>query len=327
MSSAVSERENMVTEPLRAPELVGQARFAMRLSLVFGLIMLTGKWLAWWLTGSTAILSDATESVIHVVAVAFAGFSLRLSTRPANEQFLYGYERIRFFSAGFEGSMIVLAACAILSAAVLKWIHGLELERLGLGLLFTVAASLVNAGLGYYLLRVGRRTQSIILEANGKHVLTDSWTSFGVVGGLLLVLITGWKPFDPLLAIIVALNILWTGWRLIRRSIGGLMDYGDPKIGYRLRERLDQLSEAEGIEYHGLRYRDTGVRLLVEIHLLFPYDFAIGEAHRLATRLEERLPEFMGREVELVTHLESLEDHSAIHGHPHHSAPHNAFRD
>jgi cation diffusion facilitator family transporter len=269
------------------------------------------------ITGSAAILSDASESVIHVVAVAFAAFSMRLTHRPSNPRFRYGYERVSFFSAGFEGALIVLAAISIIWAAIHKWMHGLELEQLGLGIWITVAASLGNAALGWYLVVTGRRTRSLILEANGKHVLTDSWTSFGVVGGLLLVVVTGWKPFDPMLAIAVALNILWSGAQLLRKSIGGLMDYADPKLAELLRKHLDELCGREQVEYHGLRFRDTGVRFIVEVHLLFPYDTSLGAAHEIATRLEEELPLRVGQQLELVTHLEALEDHSSVHSRGH----------
>jgi cation diffusion facilitator family transporter len=292
-------------------------RVAMRLSLAVGVLMLAGKWAAYAITGSAAILSDASESVIHVVAVAFAAFSLRLTQRPADQRFRYGYERVSFFSAGFEGGMIVLAAVSIIWAAIYKWMHGLELEQLGLGIWITFAASLGNAALGWYLVLIGRRTRSLILEANGKHVLTDSWTSFGVVGGLLLVVLTGWKPFDPLLAIAVALNILWSGGQLIRKSIGGLMDYADPQLGELLRKHLDELCGRERVQYHGLRFRDTGVRLIVEVHLLFPYDISLGAAHEVATRLEEELPARMQQDLELVTHLEALEDHGRVHSRGH----------
>lgn len=293
--------------------------FAMRLSLAFGVLMLVGKTGAYFLTGSAAILSDAAESVIHVVAVGFAAFSLRLSTRPADQRFLYGYERITFFSAGFEGAMIILAAIAIIAAAIQKWLAGLKLDNLGAGTLFVLAASVINAGLGWYLVRTGRRTHSLILEANGKHVLTDSWTSFGVVGGLALVLLTGWKPFDPLCAIAVALNILWSGGHLVWHSARGLLDYSDPATGLQLRERLDALCTELGLEYHGVRFRTTGYRLLVEIHLLFPYDVSVGEAHRRATVLEERLPQTLDIPTEVITHLESLEDHGAVHREEHYT--------
>jgi cation diffusion facilitator family transporter len=200
------------------------AQYAMRLSLIVGLAMLIGKITVYFLTHSTAIFSDAAESVVHVIAVGFASFSLRLSTKPASGHFLYGYERITFFSAGFEGAMIVVAAIAILLESIRKWIAGLQLEHLGGGALLILAAGILNAALGYYLLRAGRRSNSLILEADGKHVLTDSLTSFGVVVGLGLVMLTHWKPLDPLVAIAVAANILWSGGHLVWRSAVGLMD-------------------------------------------------------------------------------------------------------
>jgi cation diffusion facilitator family transporter len=173
-------------------------RVAMCLSLAIGVLMLAGKVAAYLLTGSAAILSDAAESVIHVVAVAFAAFSLRVSARPADRKFPFGYERIAFFSAGFEGALIILAAVGIIIVSIQKWIAGIPLERLGEGSLLIVGAAALNAALGLYLVRVGKQNQSLILEANGKHVLTDSLTSFGVLVGLALVHVTGWKPFDPL---------------------------------------------------------------------------------------------------------------------------------
>lgn len=295
------------------------AWFAMQLSLIVGVVMLLGKLAAYFMTHSAAILSDAAESVVHVVAVAFAAFSLRLSTRPAAPQFLYGYERITFFSAGFEGAMIILAAMAILAAAVHKWFVGLRLENLGTGTLLVLAAGILNLGLGYYLIRVGRRTHSLILEADGKHVLTDSWTSFGVVAGLGLVLLTHWKPFDPLVAILVAVNILWSGGHLVWRSATGLLDYSDPGAGRKIRERLDALCSELGISYHGVRFRTTGYRQIIEVHLLFPHATPVGEAHRLATILEERLPKTLGVPAELITHLESLEDHADVHSEEHYT--------
>jgi cation diffusion facilitator family transporter len=301
------------------PQAIRETRLAMRLSLAFGVLMLLGKTAAYFVTGSAAILSDAAESVVHVVAVAFAAFSLHLSLRPANERFLYGYERITFFSAGFEGAMIILAALAIIVAAIQKWIAGLPLQRLGLGTLVVLAAAVINALLGWYLVRTGRRTNSLILEANGKHVLTDSWTSFGVVGGLCLVLITGWKPFDPLVAFAVALNILWSGGHLVWRSARGLLDYSDPETGRSLRQKLDGLCNELGVHYHGVKFRTTGYRLFVELHLLFPYEMPVGEAHRLATEIEERLPQILGLPAQVVTHLEALEDHGDAHREEHYT--------
>ena len=296
-----------------------EAHFAMRLSLILGFAMLIGKTAAYFMTHSAAVFSDAAESVIHVIAVGFAAFSLRLSTKPASHHFLYGYERITFFSAGFEGALIVVAAIAILVESIREWIAGLKLENLGSGFVLILVAGIVNAGLGYYLVRTGRRTNSLILEANGKHVLTDSWTSFGVVAGLGLVLLTHWKPFDPLVAIAVAANILWSGGRLVWRSAVGLLDYSDPDAGRKIRDRLDAICAELVIQYHGVRFRTTGYRQIIEVHLLFPRMTSVSEAHALATVLEERLPVELGMPAEVITHLESLEDHAEVHHRQHYT--------
>jgi cation diffusion facilitator family transporter len=315
----VSEPATVVSALRRDERELRDAQFAMRLSLMVGLAMLIGKTTVYFMTHSAAIFSDAAESVVHVIAVGFASFSLRLSTRSASPQFLYGYERITFFSAGFEGAMIVVAAVAILYESIRMWITGLQLERLGTGTVLVLTAGVVNAGLGYYLLRTGRRTNSLILEADGKHVLTDSLTSFGVVGGLGLVLLTGWKPFDPLVAIAVAVNILWSGGHLVWHSAVGLLDYSDPAAGRQIRDKLDAICAELNIQYHGVRFRTTGYRQIIEVHLLFPRLTSVSEAHRLATILEERLPAELGMPAEVTTHLESLEDHADVHREQHYT--------
>jgi cation diffusion facilitator family transporter len=296
-----------------------EAWFAMRLSLIVGVVMLAGKVTAWILTGSTAILADAAESVVHVVAVAFAAFSLRLSQKPAAPRFLYGYERIAFLSAGFEGAMIVLAAIYILITAIQRWLAGLQLENLGAGALLLLAAGCLNAALGWYLTRTGRRLNSLILEADGKHVLTDSWTSFGVVLGLALVIGTHWKPFDPIIALLVAVNILWSGGKLVWRAAVGLLDYSDPAIGHQIRQRLDSICTELGIKYHGVRFRATGYRQMVEVHLLFPRATELGDAHALATKVEETLATELTTPTEVITHMEALEDHESVHAHEHYT--------
>jgi cation diffusion facilitator family transporter len=289
----------------------------MRLSLAVGFLMLGMKLFAYVITGSVAILSDAAESVVHVVAVSFAAYSLWLSMKPPDRTHHYGHDKITFFSAGFEGAMIVLAAGYIIYASIHRWLHGLELQNLGKGTLVILAAALINAGLGGYLIWVGKKHQSLILEANGKHVLTDSWTSFGVVGGLGLALFTGWLPLDPILAILVALNILWTGGNLIRRSVGGLMDEVDPEIASRLRQLLEEMTSQHGVEFHGLRHRNAGSTIWVEFHLLFPKGTPLESAHALATRIEERIKVTLSYRAEVISHLETLEDHAAVHPRPH----------
>ena len=305
--------------PPRDRQELQAAQFAMRISLIFGFAMLIGKLAAYFMTHSAAIFSDAAESVIHVIAVGFASFSLRLSAKPASGHFLYGYERIAFFSAGFEGALIVVAAIAILFESIHEWMAGLQLQRLGYGVVLILIAGILNAGLGYYLIRTGRRLNSLILEADGKHVLTDSWTSFGVVGGLALVMLTHWKPFDPIVAIVVAVNILWSGGRLVWQSAVGLLDYSDPEAGRRIRERLDAICAELTIQYHGVRFRTTGYRQIIEVHLLFPRLTSVADAHALATILEERLSAELGMPAEVITHLEALEDHAEVHHHEHYT--------
>jgi len=188
----------------------------------------------------------------------------------------------------------VVAAIAIIFESIREWMAGLRLEHLGSGFGMILLAGILNAGLGYYLVRTGRRTNSLILEANGKHVLTDSWTSFGVVIGLGLVMLTHWKPFDPIVAILVAVNILWSGGGLVWRSAVGLLDYSDPEAGRKIRERLDAICSELNIEYHGVRFRTTGYRQIIEVHLLFPRLTSVSDAHSLATLVEERLPAEIG---------------------------------
>ena len=298
-------------------EAVNPPTLPMRLSLGVGFMMLATKVFAYWITGSAAILSDAAESVVHVVAVSFAAYSLWLSSKPADRSHYYGHDKIAFFSAGFEGGMIVLAAFYIIYVSVQKWIAGLRIENLGAGTLLVLAAGLVNGALGGYLVWMGRKHHSLILVANGKHVLTDCWTSLGVIVGLSLALLTGWLHFDPIIAILVALNILWSGGKLMRQSVGGLMDEVDPETEARLRGLLNEMISDLGIEYHGLRHRNAGSTIWVEFHLLFPKGIPLESAHALATQIEERIEREFGMRAEVNTHLETLEDHHEVHTHEH----------
>jgi cation diffusion facilitator family transporter len=290
-----------------------QQTFAIRLSLAVGFLMLIGKGYAYLITGSAAILSDAAESVVHVVAVSFAAFSLWVSMRPADESHPYGHEKVGYFSAGTEGAMIVIAAFYIIYAAIHKWLHGLELQNLGEGTLFTTAATLINAALGGYLVWQGKKHKSIILVANGKHVLTDSWTSLGVIVGLILVMVTGWLPFDPILAILVALNILWSGGKLIRQSVGGLMDERDPKTEQILRRALNEETKKRGLDYHQFRSRNTGTSVWVDVHLLFPRGTTIESAHWQATEIEGVIKSRISVPIVFTTHLEPVELHDETH--------------
>jgi cation diffusion facilitator family transporter len=287
--------------------------FAMNLSLVVGLMMFVMKAGAYALTGSAAILSDAAESVVHVAAVAFAAYSLRLSYKPADETHLYGHAKISFFSAGFEGAMIILAAIFILYESIHKWIVGLTLDNLGWGTGLTALASGINGALGLYLIWIGKRNHSLILQANGKHVLTDFWTSLAVLVGLCLVLITGWKPFDPICGIIMACNILRSGIGLLITSFGGLMDEADPKVQQQLKDILNRETGKVGIHYHELRHRNLGDAHLVEVHLLYPKETLLADAHRQATAIEQIIEESLEPRAMVTTHLETSEDHDEVH--------------
>lgn len=294
-------------------EELNHMRIAMRLSLATGCLMLLLKLYAFAITDSSAILSDAAESVVHVLAVSFAAYSFRLSLKPADDRHLYGHDRISFFSAGFEGAMIVIAAVYILYETVHEWLTGLTIRNIDEGTWLLVVATAVNGLLGLYLVRQGKKYSSLVLEANGKHVLTDSWTSFGVVVGLVLTMVTGWLPFDPLLAILVSLNILWTGAKLMRRSIGGLMDEADPAIDTAIREVLDRETAKYQVHYHHLRHRNAGNKLLVEFHLLFPSELPIASAHEQATRIEHEIHRVLPAHAEIISHLEPLEGHDEVH--------------
>jgi cation diffusion facilitator family transporter len=281
--------------------------FAIRLSFYFGLLMLMIKWYAYYLTGSSAILSDAAESVVHIIGVGFAVFSLWLSLQPADTKHTYGHSKISYFSAGTEGLLIVLAAAYIIFVSIQKFITGIEISNLDQGMYFTLAASVINLFLGGYLVHIGKKTNSIILVANGKHVLTDSWTSFGVVGGLFLTWVTGWLPFDPIVAILAALNILWTGGKLLRQSVGGLMDEVDNKLGTTIHNILDSEVTKLGLEYHQLRYRESGDYIWIEFHLLFPSGVLLEDAHNTATDLETFIKSSFKTNVHILTHLEPVD--------------------
>ncbi|MBI3467942.1 MAG: cation diffusion facilitator family transporter, partial [Planctomycetes bacterium] len=216
--------------------------------------------------------------------------------------------------AGFEGAMIVLAALFIIYESVRKWIVGLDIQNLEVGTLFVAGAAAVNGLLGWYLVRIGNRERSLVLVANGKHVLTDCVTSVGVIVALVLVWLTDVREFDPILAIAIALQILWSGGNLIRQAFRGLMDESSPEIDRVLRVILDAWTVESGGQYHGLRHRSVGNKLWIEMHLLFPGRLDLETVHAAATKLEDQIErELAGTQVVLTTHLEPLEQHAAHH--------------
>ncbi|MDP4583573.1 MAG: cation diffusion facilitator family transporter [Verrucomicrobiales bacterium] len=297
----------------RSQRLLRQASW---LSFWIGVVMLTIKSAAWYLTRSSAILSDAAESVVHVAAVAFVVYSLRLSQKPPDEDHPYGHAKISFFSAGFEGGLISIAGLFIFYQAILQWMSGNEPQQLGMGSLLTALALVINGWLGWHLLRLGKKGGSLILEANGNHVLTDAWTSIGVLVGLGLTWATGWMGFDPICAMLVALNILWSGVRLMWRSASGLMVRADPPVQVAIGARLDAATAKHGVTWHQMRHRHLGDGHWVDFHLVFGDETTVRDAHEIATDFEREVRDEMGLSTIVTTHLEPMEDHERIHGHP-----------
>lgn len=286
---------------------------AMVLSLGVGFLMLLIKTYAFFLTDSAAILSDSAESIVHIFAVSFATYSMWLSHRPPDQNHIYGHDRITFFSAGFEGALIIAAALFILFQATCKIIYGFTTQNLDKGMICIAIATILNGFLGIYLIRLGRLYQSIVLEADGKHILTDCITSLGVVLALVLTRLTGWNYIDPIIALLIGVNILWTGIRLIHNSFNGLMDRTDLNLDRRIRSLLDEGCLKYEIGYHHLRHRNSGNKLLIEVHLLFPNGLSIFETHETATRIEQFISDSLTLPVEFVSHLEPKEGHDEIH--------------
>ncbi len=277
---------------------------AALISLIVGFLMLALKTAAYVITDSTAILSDALESIVHVAATAMAFSSVILSARPADTSHPYGHGKVEFFSAGIEGGLIVVAAVAILVESVRAIVFGRALSELDTGVMLTLAASVVNLFLGGFLIRRGKATNSLTLVADGKHVLTDSWTSFGVVVGLLLVRFTGIQLLDPLVASAVALNILVSGYRLMRVSVGGLMDESDQQTLQRVVAIINNHRTPEWINVHHLRVMRSGQLHHVDFHLTIPYYWNVQQAHAFHGNVEAHLAAGLNQQASVLIHLD-----------------------
>lgn len=274
------------------------------LSLVVSLVLLAAKYQAYRMTGSTAILSDALESIVNVVAAVFALGGIAFAAQPADRNHPYGHGKIEFFSAAFEGGLIAFAAVLIIYQVIQAFLYGVEIRALDAGLAIVVLAGLANLALGLYLLRVGRAYQSLTLVADGKHVLSDFWTSVGIVVGLLLVRATGIWWLDPVTAGVVALNLMWTGFRLVRHAAGGLLDEEDPGLLSRLLTALDARLGQGVIRVHHLRAIRAGRFHHVEAHLVVPEFWSVDQAHELSEDLAARVIAELGVEGELVFHTD-----------------------
>ncbi len=277
---------------------------AMNWSLGVAVVLLLAKVFGAVITGSSAVYSDAAESVTHVLAVAFAAWALRLSHKPSDDTHHYGHDKVAYFSAALEGAMIAAAALLIGYQALLQVFQGVRLESIGIGMILTGSAAAVNLVLGLSLIRVGKRRHSQLLKANGQHVLADVWTSAGVLVALVLVKLTGWVWWDPIFAVLAALKLGWTGAKLMRESFDGLMDAADGTVEKTLRDRLDAACAEHGLSYHNLRHRHSGRMHWVELHLVFPDEMSVHEAHAIATTVEADLAASLEPEGRVITHLE-----------------------
>ena len=252
---------------------------AALLSVNVAVLVLIGKLIAWRITGSSAVFSDAMESVVNVAAGAMLLFAIVVAARPVDRDHPYGHGKVEFFSAGIEGGLIAVAAVLILVESVRELIRGPELQHLEEGLALLVGIGAVNAALAFHLMRVGRRTQSLALVADGRHILTDVWTTAGVVLGLLAVRLTGWTLLDPLVAMMVGLHILYTGWQILREAVGGLMDEADEVLLDEIRSALEAAREPGWIEAHRLRAFRTGSLLHADLHFIVPRYWDVQQLH------------------------------------------------
>jgi cation diffusion facilitator family transporter len=282
-------------------------RFAW-LSIAAALATITLKTSAYLLTGSVGLLSDALESLVNLTGALVALGMLTIAARPADESHVYGHSKAEYFSSITEGLMIVAAAGGIISAAVSRLLQPRALEQLGLGLFVSVVASAINFSVARILLREGRNRRSITLEADGHHLMTDVWTSAGVIGGVAIAGFTGWALLDPIVAIIVALNIIWTGIQLVRRSVSGLMDAALPEEEQKLIDKVMEKYQKQGVTFHALRTRQAAARRFVSVHMLVPGEWTVHDAHHVAEDFESDVRETLGSVVTVFTHIEPVED-------------------
>ena len=282
-------------------------RYAL-LSIAAALATIGLKGAAWWVTGSVGLLSDALESFVNLAAALLAFSMLRLAATPPDKDHPYGFSKAEYLAAGIEGALIVLAAAGILFTALPRLINPAPIETPGLGLGLSVAASAINLAVAQVLLRAGREHHSITLEADGKHLMTDVWTSAGVIAGVALVYFTGWLRLDPLIALAVAVHIVWTGVGLVRRSVSGLLDAAiSPDEQAELTKLFAEYAKRHGVSFHALRTRQAGARRFVSFHLLVPDAWTVAHAHQLSEEIESRM-RAMVPNASITTHIEPISD-------------------
>jgi cation diffusion facilitator family transporter len=284
-------------------------RFAW-LSIGAAVLTIGLKTFAYWLTGSVGLLSDALESLVNLVAAIMALAMLTVAARPADEIHAFGYGKAEYLSSGLEGALILLAAASIVGTAIPRLLQPQPLEHIGIGLAVSVVASAINFWVARVLLDGGRKYRSITLEADARHLMTDVWTSAGVVVGVGAVAATGWLRLDPIIAIVVAVNILRTGWQLLSRSVQGLLDAALPAGEQDAINQVLKKYESRGIQYHALRTRQAGTRAFISLHVLVPGDWTVQRGHDLLEQLERDIRAAIPG-AQLFTHLEPQGDPAA----------------
>lgn len=281
------------------------------LSIAAAIATILLKGWAWQLTGSVGLLSDAIESFVNLAGALMALWMLALSETPADDKHPHGHGKAEYFSSAFEGFLILLAAVSIAWAASSRLLDPQPLESVSIGLLVSLAASAINFGVARVLMRVGRQHNSIILEADAHHLMTDVWTSGGVILGVGLVWFTGWLWLDPILALAVAVNILWTGWQLVRRSADGLLDAALPPGQVAAIEALLVEYRRRGLDFHALRTRQSGARSFITVHVLVPGQWSVQQGHELVEEIEAGIRAVVPR-AHVLTHLEPIEDAGSL---------------
>jgi cation diffusion facilitator family transporter len=278
------------------------------LSIGAAVATITLKTVAYFLTSSVGLLSDAIESLVNLAGAVMALTMLIIAARPADHEHVYGHSKAEYFASVTEGILIFGAAIGIMITAVQRLIAPRPLEQLGIGLAVSVAASVINFIVARILLGAGRKSQSISLEADAHHLMTDVWTSVGVIGGVAVAGFTGWHFFDPIVAILVALNIVWTGFQLIRRSVAGLMDAALPESDRQVIEAIMAKYREKGVDFHALRTRQAAARRFISVHILFPGEWTVHDAHHIAEDFESEVRASLGGVITVFTHLEPAED-------------------
>jgi len=277
------------------------------LSIAAALATILLKGWAWWLTGSVGLLSDALESFVNLAGAMMALAMLSLAAQPADDNHAHGHGKAEYFSSAFEGLLIFLAAVGIAYAAIERLLNPQPLEAVGIGLGVSVVASIINLITSRILMDVGSRYKSIALEADAHHLMTDVWTSVGVIVGVGLVWMSGWLWLDPVIALLVALNIVWTGWQLLQRSAAGLMDVSIPEADIRAIEDILDRYRRQELEFHALRTRQAGTRAFISFHLLVPGRWSVQQGHDWSERIEADIRQAIPY-AHITTHLEPKED-------------------